>query len=56
MKEIKVLYREPVEAEYKQIKVFDKFSKLKVGNNALNSEERWKICSMNNKYHYMMMM
>lgn len=57
MKEIKILYREPVEAEYKQIKVFDNLDDyLKVYNGGKDfireSIGKWKKFENNNEVYY----
>lgn len=57
MKEIKILYRQPVEAEYKQIKVFDNLDDyLKVYNDGKDfirrSIGKWKKFENNNEVYY----
>lgn len=57
MKEIKILYRKPVEAEYKQIKVFDNLDDyLKVYNGGKDfirgSIGKWKKFENNNEIYY----
>lgn len=57
MKEIKILYRKPVEAEYKEIKVFDNLDDyLKVYNGGKDfirgSIGKWKKFENNNEVYY----
>lgn len=57
MKEIKILYRKPVEAEYKEIKVFDNLDDyLKVYNGGKDfvriGIEKWKKLEVDNEIYY----